>query len=307
MITNTQVLSYTDRKRLRVNFGEYEERLRIPHFYYIQLKSFYDFINKNRKKQTQLEKLLQKIFPIYGNNENIYLEYLGYTLGTSIFTPLECKVRGLNYSAPLKIKLHLHNGNKKNKKKSNEEKEISTHDIYLLDMPLMTERGTFIINGTERVIVSQLHKSPGLYFEIDKSRTVSVNKPFYVAKIIPQKGSWIDFEFDSKNCLFVRIDKKKKIFITTFLRALDMDDQDILNAFFKKQEVYIDGAFAKVNVEKFDKHNDSNFKNMKNEDVGQIRYMSIPIEKLKGNLIALDVVIYQKVNMINQLNIIKNH
>ncbi len=293
MKNKIKVLSYTDRKRLRLNFGEYEERLRIPHFYYMQLKSYYDFINKNRKKSSFLECLLQKIFPIYGNNENIYLSYLGYTLGTCVFTPLECKVRGLNYSAPLKIKVYLHNGNKKKIKKNNDEKDPGLHDIYLLDMPLMTDRGTFVINGTERVIVSQVHKAPGLYFEIDKSRTVSANKPFYVAKIIPQKGSWIDFEFDSKNCIFVRVDKKKKIFVTTFLRALDMDDQDILNAFFKKQEVFLDGTYAKVHVEKFEKIDDDKFKDDKDsKKIKNIknRYTSIPMENLIGNLVAIDII-----------------
>ncbi|HFL8819556.1 MAG TPA: DNA-directed RNA polymerase subunit beta [Candidatus Azoamicus sp. OHIO2] len=290
MINKTNILSYTDKKRLRVNFGEYEERLRIPHLYYIQLKSYYEFINKYRKNKSLLEKLLQKTFPICGNNENIHLDYLSYSIGTCIFTPLECKMRGLNYSAPLKIKVHLYNGIKKKVKKT-DDIESSIHDVYLLDMPLMTERGTFIINGTERVIVSQLHKSPGLYFEIDKSRTVSLNKPFYVARIIPHKGSWLDFEFDSKDCLVVRIDKKKKIYVTTFLRSLDLDDQDILKFFLKKQHVYLTDDGANITVEKFDNICDTGKSTKENLDqYDKNKFFAVTIEKLFGNLIAYDII-----------------
>lgn len=298
MANKTTLLSYTDKRRLRLNFGAYEERLRIPHFYYMQLKSYYDFINKNRKEKTLLEKLLQKTFPIYGNNEAIHLDYLSYSINPCIFTPLECKVRGLNYSGALKIKIQLYNGAKKKIKKNLEDDGSSIHDIYLLDMPLITDRGTFVINGTERVIVSQVHKSPGLYFEIDKSRTTSANKPFYVAKIIPQKGSWIDFEFDSKDCLFVRIDKRKKMFVTTFLRALDMSDQDILNYFFKKQDIYLDGNSVKVNLEKFEKTEmPINYFKDTSEDQLEKKYIPMSMDKLYGNLIAHDI-IHKKTNKV---------
>lgn len=286
-MNKNKLLSYADKKRLRANLREYEERLRIPHFYYVQIKSYNTFISRYRKEYTQLELLLQNIFPIYGNNENIYLNYIEYNLGDCMFTPLECKLRGLNYSGPLKLKVYLNTGIKKKLKKGSNDKDSSIHDIYLLDMPLMTERGTFIINGTERAVVSQLHKSPGVYFELDKSRSAP-NRPFYVARIIPQKGSWLDFEFDSKDCLFVRIDKKRKIFVTTFLKALDLSNQDILNFFFKKKEVILRKNNARLSITIFENIDD---KDEKIDDVKKNKkYSKISIRKLYGNIIAKDII-----------------
>lgn len=285
-MNKNELLSYTDKKRLRVNFTEYEEKLRIPHFYFMQLKSYFNFIGRERKEFTKLEIFFKKIFPICGSNENVYIDYISYNLGLPLFTPLECKLRGINYTAPLKIKVQFFNGLKKKSKKNSIDSDISIYDIYLLDMPLITDKGTFIINGTERVVVSQLHKAPGLYFEIDKSKSTP-NKPFYLAKIIPQKGSWIDFEFDSKDHLFVRIDKKKKIFLTTFLRAIDLSDQDILMFFFKRNEVIIDGNSFKISVKNIEGLN--NFSTEYKNELLDDKYEKVNIQDLYGNIIALDI------------------
>lgn len=257
MIENeTLSLSYTEKKRLRVNFGEHHEILEIPHLYNIQLKSYENFITidtQKNNKHTGLDAILKNIFPIYSNNKNMKLEYMGYSLAECIYTPMECKMKGLTYAAPLKIKIHLLT-NYKDEKNQNNNKPI-IQDIYILDMPLMTKKGTFVINGTERVIVSQLHKSPGLFFEIDKTKSnTSTNKALYVAKIIPQRGAWLDIEFDSKNCLFARIDKKRKFPITTMLKALNLSTEDILNIFYKKQKINLENNILEDKLNNIDKN-----------------------------------------------------
>lgn len=165
-------LSYTELLRLRANFGKHKEKLKIPHLYNVQLKSYEKFIGKintttNDLKESRLEYIFKSIFPVYSHNKSMKLEYIQYKLGNSIYTADECKMKGLTYASPLKIRVHLCHNNKI-KNKVDPFKSI-IQDIYIVNMPLMTEKGTFVINGTERVVVSQLHKSPGLFFEIDKS------------------------------------------------------------------------------------------------------------------------------------------
>ncbi len=291
MINEDKLLSYTDKKRLRVNFGECGEYLRIPHLYYMQLKSYYDFINRTRKNKSKLETLFEKTFPIYSNNKNIQLEYISYSLGKCIFNPLECKVRGLTYSAPLKIKIRLNNDTKSIPgcdnnidDNNNSGLESTVSEIYMLDIPLITGKGTFIINGTERVVVSQLHKSPGLYFEIDKARTSSVSKPFYTAKIIPLKGVWVDFEFDSKDCIFIRMDKKKKVYITTLLRALNIDRQDMLNIFLKKVKIYFKKQYIIIPSMTLAKIKKYNYLRTRK------KYIRTSFNKIIGCIIANDII-----------------
>ncbi len=233
-----------NRKSLRLDFGDYEEILRIPHFFFMQFKSYYSFIYKTTLSNSRLDEMFKKIFPIKGNNNSISLNYIDYKLGSCIFNPIQCKSRGINFSAPLKLKLNISDDLNKNIIKP----EKFTGDVYLLDMPLITSKGTFVINGTERVVVSQLHKAPGLYFEIDKSKSISVTRPFYIAKIVPQKGVWINFEFDSKDNLLMRIDKKRKILVSTFLKAMELNYLDILDFFFEKKAILLDEAFKMINI-----------------------------------------------------------
>lgn len=276
-----ELLSYTEKKRLRVKFGEHDEKVKIPHLYDAQFKSYRKFINKTNISNSRLDFFLREFFPIYSNNKNIKLDYLGYKLGECIFTPLECKIKGLTYSATLRLGMHL-----STIKEDPSDKKAIEQDVYILDMPLMTDTGTFIINGIERVVVSQLHKSPGLFFEIDRAKSSSLtNKILYTAKIIPQRGAWVDIEFDSKNCLFAKIDKKKKFPISILLKALGMTGQEILNTFLKKQEVYIDSKIIRVNLDYFETE-----LNSFSEEPSSDNFVCIPISNLLNQIIAIDIV-----------------
>lgn len=250
-------LSYTEKKRLRANYGTHDELLEIPHLYEIQIKSYENFIKADIEKDersTGLDNMLKSIFPMYSNKKNITLEYKGYSLGEPTYTPTECKMKGLSYTAPLKIKLHL--AFKDINEISQQMSKPTTQDIYLVDLPLMTQKGTFIINGTEKVIVAQLHKSAGLSFEISKTRSnISTNKIIYVAKVIPQRGAWLDIEIDSKNCIHARIDKKKKFPVTLIFKAFNIDAASILKIFHRIQRINLDPSEYKniQNKKKFKK------------------------------------------------------
>ena len=276
-----ELLSYTEKKRLRVKFGEHDEKVKIPHLYDAQFKSYRKFINKTNISNSRLDFFLREFFPIYSNNKNIKLDYLGYKLGECLFSPLECKVKGLTYSAPFRLSMHL-----STTKDDSSNKKAIEQDVYILDMPLMTDTGTFVVNGIERVIVSQLHKSPGLFFEIDRAKSSSLNnKILYIAKIIPQRGAWIDIEFDSKNCLFAKIDKRKKFPISILLKALGMTSQDVLNTFLKKQEVCIDCKFIKVNLDYFETE-----LNVFSDEPSSDNFVCIPIANLLNQIIAVDII-----------------
>jgi len=279
---NKELLSYTEKRRPRVKFGEHDEKVKIPHLYDAQIKSYRKFINKTNIFGSTLDLFLKEFFPIYSNNKNVKLEYLGYDLERPFFGDIECKSKGLTYSAPLRMSMHLST----DKTDSFYKKSIK-QEVYILDMPLMTERGTFIINGIERVVVSQLHKSPGLFFEVNKAKSSSLNnKMIYTAKVIPQRGSWIDIEFDSKNCLFAKIDKKKKFPISTLLKALGMTNQEILDTFLKKQLVYIDNKFIKVNLDDFETDLVAFDETTSSLDD---KFVHIPISNLLNQIIAVDV------------------
>lgn len=253
--TENMLLSYTEKKCLRANFGEHIEKLKIPKLHNIQIKSYEKFIQENTEPETQrtnigLEYVLRSIFPIQSISKNSRLDYISYSISKPLFTAAECKIKGLTYASPLKLKLIFTKNinTKKDKIKPLEQ------DVYILDMPLMTPKGTFIINGTERVIVSQLHRSPGLFFEIDKTKqNIYTNKISYIAKIIPHRGAWLDIEIDTKNCIFGRIDKKRKFPISILLKALNLNTEEIINAFENKS-----------NTTDVSKNNATEYKNYKN-------------------------------------------
>lgn len=238
--TENMLLSYTEKKCLRANFGEHIEKLKIPKLHNIQIKSYEKFIQEDtnleiQRKNIGLEYVLKSIFPIQSNSKNSKLDYISYSISKPLFTAAECKIKGLTYASPLKLKLIF----TKNITSKKEKIKPLEQDVYILDMPLMTPKGTFIINGTERVIVSQLHRSPGLFFEIDKTKqNIYTNKISYIAKIIPHRGAWLDIEIDTKNCIFGRIDKKKKFPITILLKALNLNTEEIINTFtFEKKSI----------------------------------------------------------------------
>lgn len=226
------VYSQTEKKRIRKDFGKRPQVLNIPYLLSIQIDSFKKFIKKDLKGEYGLEAAFKSIFPITSYSGNAKLEYINYHLGKSLFNVKECHTRGMTYSAPIKVILRLTVYDKEKPELSI--KNIKEQEVYMGEIPLMTKNGTFIVNGIERVVVSQLHRSPGVFFDSDKGKTHSSGKILYNARIIPYRGSWLDFEFDPKDNIFVRIDRRRKLPVTVILRALDYDIEEILNIFFEK-------------------------------------------------------------------------
>lgn len=233
------VYSYSEKKRIRKDFGKRPQVLEIPYLLSIQLDSFKKFIDQDPDGQYGLESAFRSVFPIKSYSGNSELQYVAYRLGEPVFDVKECQIRGVTYSAPLRVKLRLVLFDKE--AAPGTVKDIKEQEVYMGEIPLMTENGTFVINGTERVIVSQLHRSPGVFFDHDKGKTHSSGKVLYNARVIPYRGSWLDFEFDPKDNLFVRIDRRRKLPATIILRALDMGTEEILDLFFDKVAVKIDG------------------------------------------------------------------
>ena len=223
--------SYTEKKRIRKNFGKRQSILEVPYLLATQVNSYEEFLQSQRapkdRERIGLEGAFHSVFPVKSYSGKAVLEYDSYSLGTPIFDVKECRLRGLTYSAPLHVKMRL-------TIRSNEKEveEIREQEVYMGELPLMTDTGTFVINGTERVIVFQLHRSPGVFFESDKGKTHSSGKALYSARVIPYRGSWLDFEFDHKDLLHCRIDRRRKITATTLLRALGYDAQEMLGLFF---------------------------------------------------------------------------
>ena len=233
--------SYTEKKRIRRNFEKISSVIDLPNLLATQTESYADFLQaftlKEKRKEEGLEKVLKSIFPIESHNKNARMEYSGYDLGSPKFDERECKIKGITYEAPLHIDCNILFFDKDTGKL----KEGKAQKVYMGTVPLMTEHGQFIINGTERVVVSQLHRSPGLFFDHDKGKSHSSGKVLYGARIIPYRGSWLDFEFDSKDLVFVRIDRKRKLLATILLKALQYSSQEILDIFYEKQQFKVKG------------------------------------------------------------------
>ncbi|PKI02911.1 DNA-directed RNA polymerase subunit beta [Glaciecola sp. 33A] len=233
------VYSNSEKKRIRKDFGKRPQVLEIPYLLSIQLDSFKKFIDQDPDGQYGLEAAFRSVFPIKSYSGNSELQYVAYRLGEPVFDVKECQIRGVTYSAPLRVKLRLVLFDKE--AAPGTVKDIKEQEVYMGEIPLMTQNGTFVINGTERVIVSQLHRSPGVFFDHDKGKTHSSGKVLYNARVIPYRGSWLDFEFDPKDNLFVRIDRRRKLPATIILRALEMSTEEILDLFFDKTNVRITG------------------------------------------------------------------
>jgi DNA-directed RNA polymerase subunit beta len=231
------VYSNSEKKRIRKDFGKRPQVLEIPYLLSIQLDSFKKFIDQDPDGQYGLEAAFRSVFPIKSYSGNSELQYVAYRLGEPVFDVKECQIRGVTYSAPLRVKLRLVLFDKE--AAPGTVKDIKEQEVYMGEIPLMTQNGTFVINGTERVIVSQLHRSPGVFFDHDKGKTHSSGKVLYNARVIPYRGSWLDFEFDPKDNLFVRIDRRRKLPATIILRALEMSTEEILDLFFDKTNVRI--------------------------------------------------------------------
>ncbi|MFW0016089.1 MAG: DNA-directed RNA polymerase subunit beta [Coxiella endosymbiont of Dermacentor nuttalli] len=244
---NSDAISYTEKKRARVNLGKREvEVLKMPYLLETQIEFYRAFLQKDiapeNRKDTGLHAAFKSVFPISSYSGHAELEYVSYSLEEKpIFDVGECKLRGLTYATPLKVSMRLliydKNDNVPSDKKTI--KDIKEQEVYMGEIPLMTETGSLIINGTERVVVSQLHRSPGVFFEHDKGKTHSSRKLLYSARIIPYRGSWLDFEFDPKDCLFARIDRRRKLPATVILRALGYGTEQILDIFYKTNTFYL--------------------------------------------------------------------
>lgn len=223
--------SYAEKKRFRKSFGKNNDKMAIPPLLDIQVKSYESFLNTNTQ-QNGLHAAFTSVFPINSFSGNARLEYVSFKLGEPAFNVKECKLRGLTFSAPLRVKIRLVILDKDASGDPKPIKDIREQEVFMGELPLMTEVGTFVINGTERVVVSQLHRSPGVIFEHDKGKTHSSGKLLYSARIIPYRGSWLDFEFDPKDSVFVRIDRRRKLPVSILLRALGLDSETILKEFF---------------------------------------------------------------------------
>ena len=234
-------LTFTEKKRIRKDFGKRPQVLDIPYLLAIQVESYRQYLQADvpveKRRDAGLQGAFNSVFPIVSYSGYVMLEYVDYKVAEPVFDVRECQQRGLTYAASLRATLRLVIYDKDAPKKTKVVKDIKEQDVYLGEMPLMTEKGTFVINGTERVIVSQLHRSPGVFFDHDKGKTNTARKLLHNARVIPYRGSWLDFEFDPKDSVFVRIDRRRKLPATILLRALGMDTEEILECFFEKMTV----------------------------------------------------------------------
>src|SRR5271154_5625272 len=232
----------TSNLRIRRSFGKIKKIIEIPNLIEIQKRSYDDFlqvgVSTEDRADVGLQAVFKSVFPIKDFNETASLEFVSYELGTPKYDVEECHQRGMTYAAPLKVKIQLVIWDVENGRRSI--KNVKEQEVYFGEIPLMTANGTFMVNGTERVIVSQLHRSPGVFFEHDKGRTHSTGKLLYSARVIPYRGSWIDFEFDPRDVLYVRIDRRRKFPATVPLRALGMTTEGLLNYYYKKDVIILD-------------------------------------------------------------------
>jgi DNA-directed RNA polymerase subunit beta len=263
--------SYTEKKRIRKDFGMLPKVMDVPYLLAIQLDSYRKFtqqgVSLDQRGDYGLHAAFKSVFPIVSYSGNAALEYVDYNLGTPVFDVNECQLRGVTYSCSLRVRVRLIIYDKDSSNKTI--KDIKEQEVYMGEIPLMTENGTFVVNGTERVIVSQLHRSPGVFFDHDKGKTHSSGKLLYSARVIPYRGSWLDFEFDPKDMVYVRIDRRRKLPATILLRALGYEAEEILDMFYD------------VNTFKVDKK-------------GVFTMALIP-ERLRGDVAAFDIKAGKKV------------
>ncbi len=264
--------SFTEKKRIRKSFGKRQDVLEVPYLLATQVDSYKKFLQAetahSRRADDGLHAALKSVFPIESHSGLAVLEYVSYRLGDPTFDVKECQQRGTTYAAPLRVLVRLVIYDKEAPAGSKVVKDIKEQEIYMGEIPLMTETGTFVINGTERVIVSQLHRSPGVFFDHDRGKTHSSGKLLFNARIIPYRGSWLDFEFDHKDCVYVRIDRRRKLPGTVLLRALGYDDESIIKLFFETNQFTL--------------------------STGEI-YLELIPERLRGDIASFDIKVDDKV------------
>ncbi|MEC9482826.1 MAG: DNA-directed RNA polymerase subunit beta, partial [Halomonas sp.] len=305
--------SFTEKKRIRKDFGKRAEVMPVPYLLTTQVKSYEGFLQQGVKQKERrnigLHAALGSVFPIASHSGNAEIDYVDYHFGEPAFDVRECQIRGLTYSAPLRVKLRLVIYDKDAPAGSKVVKDIREQDVYMGEIPLQTESGTFVVNGTERVIVSQLHRSPGVFFDHDKGKSTSSKRMLFSARVIPYRGSWLDFEFDQKDLVYVRIDRRRKIPASILLRALGYNNEEMLDIFFEHDEFRIDGEnLALTLVPERLKGTDAAFdievngetivktgkritaKHVRELKNAEIESLPVPAEFLIGRTLAKDVV-----------------
>ena len=306
--------SYTEKKRLRKDFGKRQSILGVPYLLATQRNSYDQFLQSGRapeeRQNTGLHAAFKSVFPMDSYSGNAALEYVSYRLDEPAFDVKECKMRGLTYAASLKARVRLIIYDKEAGLSNKIVKDIKEQEVYMGELPLMTETGTFVINGTERVIVFQLHRSPGVFFESDKGKTHSSGKLLYSARVIPYRGSWLDFEFDPKDIVYCRIDRRRKILATILLQALGYTSQDILDIFFETDRFRLDkdGIYLNLIAERlrgetvtFDIADQNgnviiesekriNVRHIRDLEKAGIKELKVPEEFLIGKVLARDAV-----------------
>jgi len=304
--------SFTEKKRIRKDFGKRPTILEVPYLLSIQVDSYRKFLQADAasegREELGLHAAFQSVFPIVSYSGNAALEYVSYRLGEPAFDVKECQVRGLTYSAPLRVKVRLVIYDKEASGTPKPVKDIREQEVYLGELPLMTENGTFVVNGTERVIVSQLHRSPGVFFDHDRGKTHSSGKLLFSARVIPYRGSWLDFEFDPKDCLFARIDRRRKLPVTILLRALGYSEEEMLDLFFETNEFFLGEQVELKLIPERLKGETASFDIMLGDEVlvaegkritalhvrklqqADVDTLPVPTEYLEGKVLANDIV-----------------
>ena len=303
--------SFTERKRIRKSFAKRPNNHQVPYLLTTQLESYAKFLQESRGPADRLNEGLQSaftsIFPIVSNNGFARMEFVQYNLSTPPFDVKECQQRGLTFHSALRAKVRLIINDREAPTKV---KEVKEQEVYMGEIPLMTDTGSFVINGTERVIVSQLHRSPGVFFEHDKGKTHSSGKLLFSARVIPYRGSWLDFEFDPKDILYFRIDRRRKMPVTILLKAIGMNDEQILENFFGFDNFKLQAGGAQMNfvaerlrgeVARFDitdkagnvviaKDKRINAKNIRDLEAAKTTIINVPDDYLIGRVVAKNIV-----------------
>ncbi len=301
--------SYTEKKRVRRSFEKISSVMELPNLLATQVQSYDAFLQRyaesDKRLNQGLEQVLNSIFPIASHNGFARMEYSGYSLGEPVFNERECKLKGITYEIPLHINCDLFFVDKD----SGKLREGKSQNVYMGTVPLMTKHGSFIINGTERVVVSQLHRSPGLFFDHDKGKSHSSGKVLYGARVIPYRGSWLDFEFDAKDLVYVRIDRRRKLLATILLKALKLTNQQILEKFYetetykiKKEEIYqlqvvprrLMGRISPIDIEAkgeviVKKGERITARHIRKVESARLKNLDLPKEAIYGQVLAKDL------------------
>ena len=307
--------SYTEKKRIRKSFGKTSDVIEAPNLIDLQINSYNDFLGYSNgvfeMQNSGLHRVFESVFPIYDYSNNCKLEYTSFKLDKPEFNEEECRISSKTYSVPIKVNFKLYTN--LDEKNSDKVEIFENEEVFLGELPIMTKYGTFIVNGTERVVVSQLHRSPGVFFDHDRGRTHSSGKLLFSARVIPYRGSWLDFEFDQKDIIYARIDRRRKIASTIILRALGYSTQEIIEQFYdfnkitvKDNKIFIDQNLEdlKGSIASFDIYHNKKLIVGKGKRItvrqidaakkSKMKVFQVPDDFILGKRVASDVVIKLK-------------